>query len=516
MDVIKEIARLSERGQSKAEIENITGVTRKTIRGYLDKLAKANLKFADLEKLSSREIQKLLFRNDKSNQKKTQPNWDYIYQEYQKKSVTLQLLWYEFIDAHPDGISYTRFTKYFNEFKKTLNPSMRQIHNYGEKCFLDFAGHTIPVNDSKTGEVKNAQIFVACLGASNYTFAFAVENQSLENWIYCNKKALDFFGGVPEVLVPDNLKSAVNKACRYEPSINKSYLDYAKHYDVAVMPARVRKPQDKAKVEVAVQIVERWILAALRKETFFSINELNQSIAKLLEQLNSKEFKKLDGNRKYIFEKFEKEKLKPLPEDSFELQLWKKAKVAPDYHVEVEKHFYSVPYKYISKKVDIGFSIHTVNIFYENQLIAKHLRSYDKHKYSTVDEHMPKGHQEHSSWSPEKIRDWALKISENTAKLIEQILAKGKYPAINYRPCIGIIRLEKQYGKERVDKAALRLLKYGFRNSGYQSMKSILKRGLENEPLEDFSEEKVKLEFHENIRGAEYYQEEKEKFSANQ
>jgi transposase len=506
VNIIKEIKRLNEAGSNNTEIEKALGISRKTVRGYLQKLENLGLSFKDIEKLSGLELQRKLFPSNRGTKKKIQPCWQFIYQEYQKKNVTLQLLWYEFIDANPNGVGYSRFLKYFKEYCKTLNPSMRQIHNYGEKCFLDFAGQTMPITNPKTGEIKMAQIFVACLGASNYTFAFAVENQSLESWIYCHKKAFEFFGGVPKITVPDNLKAAVTKACRYDPVINKSYQDFAKHYDFIVIPARPRKPQDKAKVENAVQVVQRWILASLRNHTFFSIHELNQKISELLLGLNSKEFKKLDGNRKYLFEKFEKPLLKPLPQESFEFMTWKKARVNINYHIELEKHYYSVPHKYIRKEVELAYSINCVNIFFEGSLIAKHLRSFENFKYSTIHEHMPKNHQEYGSWNPERIGNWASSIGENTAELIQRVLKEKEHPALAYKACMGIIGFEKRFPKEKIEKASARLLEFGF-NSAYLSMKKILLRGLE-ERSESFTVEKIELNFHENIRGAKYYQSE--------
>jgi transposase len=507
VETIKEIARLKELSRDQGTIAELVGINRKTVGSYIRKLKDLNLDYQKLKDLEPRAIHKILFPQlEKSNQAKKQPDWNYIYQEKQKKNVTLQQLWYEFIDDNPDGISYSRFTKYFSEYCKKLNPSMRQHHIYGEKCFLDFAGHTIPIVNKETGEVKKAQIFVATLGASNYTYARASLSQTIEDWIYCNQKAFEFFGGVTKITVPDNLKAAVVKADRYEPQINKSYQEFAVHYGTAIIPTRSRKPKDKAKVEVAVQVVERWILAALRNHTFFSLAELNQEIFKLLEILNSKQMKTFKASRKELFEKYEKEKLKALPKEEFEFSEWKKAKVHTDYHVELEGHYYSVPCHHRSSEVEISFNSKLVAVIKNGSVIARHQRSYDRGKHSTIKEHMPKNHQEYGDWTPERIISWAKSTGSYTEKLVKEIIESKQHPAQGFRVCMGVINLTKRYEKSRIEKAAARLLSFGIGERPLQSIKSILVKNLEQEALpEEFSSNQMSLDLHENIRGAEYY-----------
>lgn len=302
MREIKEVLRLHESGIDKSKISSITGVSRKTIRSYLTYAHAVNLKYSDAQNLSESEIYSKLFPvNNTYDKAKPQPDWDYIHKEMQKKGVTKLLLWQEFIERNNCSLGYSRFCHYYRGYLKSLDLSMRQTHKLGEKCFVDYAGHTINITNQETGEITKAQIFVCVLGASNYTFSCATWTQSLPDWIDSHIKAFEYFGGVPEIVVVDNLKSGVTKSCRYEPEINKTCHDFAMHYGIAVMPTRARKPKDKAKVENAVLVVERWILACLRNHTFFSLTQLNNEISRLLEKLNSKQFKKLNTSRYQIF-----------------------------------------------------------------------------------------------------------------------------------------------------------------------------------------------------------------------
>lgn len=509
MRKIKEVLRLSESGINISQIREVTSLSRDTIRAYLSASKSANVKYIEIQNLSLNEISLKLFPSTNSLlfERKPQPDWNYIHKEMQKKSVTRQLLWDEFIEQNPDGIRYSQFNYHYNQWKKqNINLSMRQEHKLGEKCFVDFAGDTIPITNQYTREIKKAQIFVCTLGASNYTFACAVHTQSLSDWIDCHIKAFEYFCGVPEIVVVDNLKSGVNKTCRYEPEINKTYHDFALHYKVAVIPARVRKPQDKGKVEVSVQIVERWILASLRNRTFFSLEELNKEISILLEKLNNKPFKKLPGSRYQIFEEKERKCLKPLPSERYEYCEWKKARVNIDYHIELDGHYYSVPYKYVREEVEACFSKRVVSVYKDNKQIAYHIRNHNKGRHTTVLEHMPKSHQEYLSWTPSRIINWAATIGENTKLLVERVINSKSHPAIGFRSALGIIRLEKIYGKERVENAGKRALY--FKAYSYQSMKSILKKGLDQKEVEKKKEEERKIiDIHENIRGANYYKE---------
>jgi transposase len=313
------------------------------------------------------QLEQVLFDQVPRPGKAQQPplNFSKIHKELKRKGVTLMLLWHEYKAQNPQGYQYSQFCHLYRQWCNKLDPVMRQDHRAGEKLFVDYSGMTVPITDPGNGQTRNAEIFVACMGASNYTYAEATLTQSLPDWIDSHVRAMEFLGGVPELIIPDNLKSAVNKACRYEPDLNPTYLDMATHYDTAVMPARVRAPKDKAKAEVGVQIVERWILAKLRNRTFFSITELNRAIAMLLIELNDKPFQKLPGTRKSVFESMDKPALKPLPVARYQFAQWKKARVHVDYHIEVDRHYYSVPYQLMRKELDVRLTENTVECFYK-------------------------------------------------------------------------------------------------------------------------------------------------------
>jgi transposase len=378
---------------------------------------------------------------------------------------------------------------------------MRQIHKAGEKMFVDFAGQTVAVVDARTREIKEAQIFVAVQGASNYTYAEASWSQDLESWISCHTHAFSFFGGVTRITVPDNLGSGVTKACRYEPDLNPTYQDMAEYYGTVVIPARVAKPKDKAKVESGVQVVERWILARLRNRTFFSLAEVNAAIAELLEKLNNRPFSKLEGTRKSLFEKLDRPALLPLPSTPYEFAQFKKATVNIDYHIEVFGHYYSVPYQLVKERVEVRVTQSSVEVLFKGRRVTSHLRSYLKGGHSTKPEHMPKAHQKYLEWTPSRIIHWAGTIGPETARLVEAILAKKPHPEQGYRACLGLIRLSKAYSQERLEAASKRALEAGALS--YQSVKRILKNNLDTRSSKE--EQVLPIIDHDNIRGPDYY-----------
>ena len=365
------------------------------------------------------------------------------------------------------------------------------------------------ITDPSSGELKEAQIFVATLGASNYSYAEASWSQTIEDWLASHRRALEFFGGVPEIIVPDNLKSGVRQACYFEPDINRAYLEFAEHYGVAIIPTRVRKPKDKAKVEKGVQTVEQAILAPLRQRRFFSLAEANDAIWLLLEAFNSKAFQKLAGSRKSCFEELDKPALSPLPKTPYELASWKKATVHPDYHVEVEKHFYSVPYRYAREKVALRLTQNSIEIFCHGQRIASHQRLPQLERYqgrhSTIAEHMPSQHQYRSEWHPERFMTWAQTIGEHTAQVIEAILNSRQHPEQSFRSCFGVLRLAKSYGHERLEAACKRAC--FFKAYRFKSIEAILKNKLEQEPLPEtqIQKDQKQASYHPNVRGAAYY-----------
>jgi transposase len=436
------------------------------------------------------------------------PDWAGIHEELQsQKHVTLQLVWQEYKQSNPDGYQYSRFCELYRRWADKLDLVLRQEHRAGEKLFVDYAGDTVPVIDSKTGTTTEASIFVAVLGASNYTYAEASWNQDLSSWIRSHIRALEFFGGSPAVLVPDNCKVAVRHPCRYEPDLNPTYQEMAAHYGMAVIPARVRKPRDKAKVEAGVLLVERWILAALRKGQFFSLAELNQAVAQLLDRLNQRPFRKLEGNRTERFEKLDRPALRPLPTHAYSFAEWKKARVHIDYHIEVECHYYSVPYALIHRELDVRYTAMTVEIFHEGHRVASHARSSKIGGHSTIDAHRPKSHQRYLEWTPQRLVRRASTIGPFTAALVDKILQSRLHPEQGFRSCLGILRLGKTYGSERLEAAATRACTLDA--CSYQSVKSILQTSLDRQLPLDLPLDRPPIQ-HANIRGTDYFNPEEE------
>jgi len=379
---------------------------------------------------------------------------------------------------------------------------MRQTHRAGEKLFVDYAGHTLPVIDPRTGELRPTQIFVAVLGASNYTYAEATWTQSLPDWIGSHQRCFDFLGGLPELVVPDNLRAGVTKAHRYEPDLNPTYLEMATHYGVAIVPARVRKPKDKAKAEVGVQIVERWILASLRNQQFFSLSELNQAIRGLVLKLNQRPFKKLPGSRSELFQSLESPVLKALPMEPYVYAEWKLVRVHIDYHVEIDGHYYSVPYRLVKQQLDVRMTENTIEVFNKGERVASHPRSRLKGHHTTLNTHRPEAHQHYGNWSPERFINWAEKIGSATRQVIQVVLQRHHYPEQGYRSCLGILRLAKTYSDVRLEAACKRALLLG--TCRYKSIESILKHGLDSQSVV-VDEDSELPQQHANVRGSAYY-----------
>lgn len=503
MRKIKEILRLKSMGLSSRQIALSVKIARSTVADYLERAQKAQLTWpipADLDDVA---LQKMLFNDEEVKPRlRVEPDYNALHDELKKKGVTLQLLWQEYLDSYSDGYRYSQFCQLYRDWQGTIDPCMRLPHKAGEKAFIDYAGMTMPVVDKDTGEVKEAQIFVAALGASSYTYAEATWTQELHNFISSHVRAFSFFGGTAAILVPDNPKQGVTKACYYDPDINPTYQDMAAHYSVAIIPTRPRAPKDKAKVESAVQVVERWILAPLRNRTFFSLSELNEAIFELLVKLNERPFQKLDGSRRSLFEELDRPALRPLPQTPYEFAAWKKAKVNIDYHIEVKGVYYSVPYKLIGTKVDVRLTSTTVEIFNDNKRVASHVRSHKRGTYITKDEHRPKSHREYLEWTPSRIINWAKETGEATAQLAEEIIKNKPHPEQGYRACLGIIRLSGRYGAERVEAACRRALLTGALR--YKSVQSILATGLDKTPVEEQIPLATVLH-HENVRGSDYY-----------
>jgi transposase len=432
---------------------------------------------------------------------RAQPDWSLVQKEMKRKGVTLALLWDEYKANHPEGYQYSQYCKLYRDFVAHIDCCMRQCHVAGEKLFVDYSGQTVPLTDPETGEVKQAQVFVAVMGASSYTYAEATLSQSLPDWLGSHVRAFRFLGGLPAIVVPDNLRSAVSKPCRYEPQLNPSYAELANYYNVAVIPARVRKPKDKAKVEAGVQLVQRWILAALRHRTFFSLDELNEAIAELLTKLNAKPFKKVSGSRESLFVELDKPALAPLPLIHYQYAEWRIVRLGMNYHVQIDEHFYSAPHQLRNEKLNARLTDLGIEFFHKNKRVASHQRSY-KRGYTTIGEHMPKSHREYAEWTPERLVNWASQTGEATGKLVETILSGVVHPQQSFNSCLGVISLSKKYGNDRVEAASKRALAIG--GISYKSMKSILANGLDSKPLPERALAKQPVQ-HPNIRGNSYY-----------
>lgn len=506
MRTIKEVLRLKwEKKFSNKQVAQSCNIARSTVREYVERAQRAGLSWPLASDLDDGRLEALLFSSTpvESSEKWVLPDMEYIHKELTRKSVTLRLLWLEYRQANPDGYQYSQFCFHYHQWRDKLDVCLRQTHRAGEKVFVDYAGQTIPVNDPQTGETRDAYLFLATLGASNYTFAWASFSQDLPSWIDVNVRALSFFGGVPEIIVPDNLKTGVTKPCYYEPDINPTYHKLACHYGTVIIPARAFKPKDKAKVESAVLVAERWIMAAFRNHTFFSIEELNRAIGEKLQELNSRRFQKMEGSRRSLYETIDRPALKPLPSAPYQYAECKKARVSIDYHIEIEGHYYSVPYQLVKEQVEVWLTTATVEVLFKNRRVASHARSYIKGAHTTMTEHMPKAHQKYLEWTPSRILDWAGKNGPNTRSLAACIMENRRHPQQGFRSCLGIIRLVKRYSSERVEAACGRALL--LKAYSYKSVESILKTNLDQQELTESSTSEKPI-IHYNIRGREYYQ----------
>lgn len=484
------------------------GVSSSTIGECLRRAKAANLTWPLPADLDDDALIKLLYPPLKKtiDDGQNKIDWAHIHQELKRKHVTMMILWQEYKSQNENGFNYSWFCAHYRQWREQLDVWMRQTHKLGEKCFVDYVGMTMQVVvNTSSGEMREAQIFVGCLGASNFTFCEATWSQSLPDWISSHVNMFEFFSGAPEIIVPDNLKSGVSKAHRYEPDTNPTYQDMASHYGVAIIPARIYSPQDKGKVENAVLQVERHILAKLRDRLFFNLIELNDAIRILLNELNQKAFQKLQGSRQSQFDEFEKSTLRPLPLTRYMFADWKKVRAGADYHISLDDHYYSVPYTYTKKELDARYTQHTVEIFFKNKRIASHVRSYYKHKHTTQKEHMPKSHQQYAEWSPERMINWAKKTGDYTAKLIEAVMQSRTHPQQGFRSCLGILRLEKTFGRDRLESACLRAVNIGAHS--YKSVESILKNELDKKELPEKKENEMSLipSDHEYIRGKGYF-----------
>jgi len=505
---IKEVLRLKYASDlSNREIARSCNVARSTVGDYLRRARAAGVSWPEAAEFSDTELETRLFSTEHvpSSVRRPPPDCEHIYQElrrYRKINLTLSQLWLEYKEQHPDGYQYTQFCEYYHRWRSKLDYCMRQEHRAGEKAFIDYCDG-LAIVDALTGELVPTQLFVAVWGASNYTYAEATLTQTLPDWIGSHVRAFDYFQAVPRVLVPDNLKSGVHKACFYEPELNPTYADMAGHYGCAVLPARPAKPRDKPKVEVGVLIAQRWILAVLRKRTFYSLGELNSAIRECLERLNTRPLRRLGKSRREVFETTDRPHALPLPQHPYEYAEWRKAKVNIDYHIEVDRHYYSVPFRLLRETLDIRLTATTVEAFHKGYRVAAHARSYVRGIPSTLPEHMPPEHRRYAEWTPSRFIQWAGKIGAATAALVEKIITARTYPEQGYRACLGILSLGRHYEPERVEAAAERALRYN--TCSYKSMRAILAAGLDQHQDTEEPPRQATLPMHSNIRGREYY-----------
>jgi transposase len=511
--MIKEVLRLHHSCRlSNTKISKALGCSRGAVAEYLHRAKAAGLSWPLPEELDDAQIEQRLFPQSETRHKPL-PDFDYVHRELKKKGVTLVQLWAEYREDHPDGYGLSHFCELYGLFRQKLNLVMRMEHKAGEKCFSDFAGKTLPiVIDQRTGQRRDAHLFVCTLGASSLTFADLFWDESTESWCNGHAAAFQYFDGCPEFVVPDNPKPVVTKACPYEPDINPSFAQMAAHYDVVVTPARVRRPKDKAKVEAAVGLATRWILAVLRNRTFFSLAEARVAVRELLDKLNDRPFKKIPGSRRSLYESLDRPALKPLPVVPYEYSKFKKASVNVDYHIVYDNHYYSVPYQFRGEVVEVRATASTVEVFRRGKRIASHPRGLPDHKASTITEHRPKNHQEYGEWPPERILNWARKIGPYTAVMAETIMGRKDHPELGYRSCLGILRLAKKFGESRLEAACQRAV--AIRGFSCKSVRSILESNLDQRPLPEKSHQLSIV--HSNVRGsAAFTLENKENSHAN-
>ena len=506
MQKIKTVLRLAGLGLSQRQIALSCQVGQATVSEYLRMAAAAGINWPDIADWDEDRLRASLAPASipaPNWRKADDPDYAEIRRELQThKHLTLQLLWQEYREHQPDGYGYSRYCGLYRSWLKRQDVVLRHEHRAGEKLFVDYAGDTIPIHDPATGEVRAAAIFVAVLGASSYTYAEATWTQGLADWIGAHLRAFEFIGGTAEILVPDNLKSGVTRACRYEPDLNRTYEEMAAHYGVAVIPARRMKPRDKAKVESGVLVVERWIMAALRKRKFFSLGEVNRAVAELLTGLNNRPFRKAAGTRRSLFEALDKPALRALPAERYQYGDWATARVNIDYHVAIDNHFYSVPYRLVHEPVEVRLSASTVEVFHKGVRVASHARSRAANKASTLDEHRPKSHQRYLQWTPSRLVEWGRKIGPLTAELLERILASKPHPEQGFRSCLGVIRLGDEYGHQRLEAVAQRALRH--RTYSYKNVESMLKCNLDTLPEAEAQPPRPPLD-HPNIRGPKYF-----------
>ena len=489
--------------RSYRDIARSLNISISTIYDYLGRAKAAGIAWPLPDGVSEQDLYDKLFSSaTRATVERPLPEWEDVHRELRKKGVTLRLLWREYREIHATGLGYTQFCERYRAHVKMITPVMRQVHKGGEKTFVDYSGMKMSWINPATGEIHEAEIFVGSLGASQFTFAEATATQQLPDWIQSHVRMWEYFGGVSEIAVPDNLLSGVTKAHRYDPDINANYQHLSEHYGFAIVPARAGEPKDKAKVENAVGCVQKQILAPLRHITFTSLGEINAAIKPRLTVFNNQPFQKMKTSRRELFEAVDKPALKSLPPERYHYADWCDAKIHIDYHFIFDNHYYCVPYHYIHQSVKIRSTAKTIECFYQGNRIAAHARSYTRYGFTTLKEHMPPAHQAQTGWGPDRMQRWAKKIGAETAGFIDYMIASRPFPQQAYRACLGLLRMGERFGEERLEKACAIALASGL--TRYQQVESILKKRLDTLPNSHTQTELV-LSEHENIRGSDYY-----------
>ncbi len=507
MRKIREILRLHlQAGLKHRQIARSCSTTHATVGKYVEAAKQAGLRWPLPEELADDEtLFARLFPDSiaAAEPSRPLPAWAQIHKELSAKGMTLRLLWEEYRQEQPDGYGYTQFCDYYRRWKQTVDVVLRHTYKAGEKTFVDWAGLTTPWLDGQ-GHQQAAYLFVATLGASNYTYAEAFATTQQWHWIEGHVHAFQYFGGVTQVVVPDNVKTGVTRACRYEPDLNPTYQRMAAHYGTVVIPARPKQPRDKAKVEAAVQHAERRLIAAVRHHTFFSVADINSALRPLLEQLNEQPFQKLPGSRRQRYEEIDRPALRALPVTAYELDDWGKAKANIDYHVQVERNFYSVPYTLVRQDIDVRLTARAIELFHKGRRVAAHRRCYGRGQFVTDPGHRPKAHARHLDWTPGRLISWAASVGPQCADLVRTLLDTKPHPEQGYRACLGVMRLAKRYSCERTEAACARAL--ALDSPSFQTVNSILKHGTETDPLPGQLPLKPPSPRHDNVRGHAYYE----------
>ena len=505
MNKIREIIRLNEQcNLSQRAIARALNISRPIVKEYINKIHSSGLDYAKIKDVDDDTLLKIVEGTRKSNSDRynvLRSKFEYFLKELKRTGVTLELLWQEYKAEHPDGYGYSQFCYHYQVWRNSSELTMHMDHKVGDKVFVDFTGKTLEIVDQQTGEIRAVEVFVAVLGASQYTYVEAVASQKKHDWIKVNQNAFLYFGGVPQAVVPDCLKSAVQKPNKYEPDINPEYADFARHYRTTILPARPNCSRDKALVEGTVRIIYNRIFAQIRNRIFHSLEELNLAIWQELEKHNNKPMQILNTSRRELFNQMEKASLKPLPAEKYVIRNFKSLKVQFNYHIYLseDKHHYSVPYRYRGKQVSVIYTHSIIEIFYKNRRIAFHKRSRSPNGYTTIKDHMPSHHRAVSDWNPQRLINWARNIGDHVETVISHILKTRQHPEQGYKVCLGILSLSKKFDDQRLNKACARAI--DFHQYSYKGIKNILENRLEDYQLDTFKP----LPNHSNIRGNQYY-----------